>query len=170
MVAAPPGRGSRRVSHRRDRLLRLPARDGSESDPRKEGHLGSEAGPWQILGDGVQRWTPSPESWQAGSNVGPLPAERDHLDPTDDRPLRGPRVSRRQQRARVWLPKESGQAPRKPRLPNKPEGPATETRPIDLLPPTLVPLSEKQYRQAVSALAQLLVPLLLEDRWRERAA
>jgi len=38
------------------------------------------------------------------------------------------------------------------------------------LPPTLVPLSEAQRRQAVSALAQLLLPLLMEDGWRDRAA
>ncbi len=79
-------------------------------------------------------------------------------------------MSRRQHGAKVWPHNAPDKPSRKPKLPMKPEGPGTETRPLDLWPPTLVPLSEKQRRQAVSALAQLLLPLLKDDRWRVRAA
>ena len=79
-------------------------------------------------------------------------------------------MSRRQEGAGVRPPTATDKPSRKPKQPKKTEGPGTETRPLDLRPPTLVPLSEAQRRQAVSALAQLLLPLLMEDGWRDRAA
>ena len=74
-------------------------------------------------------------------------------------------MSRRQEGAGVRPPLATDKPSQRPRLPKKPEGPGTETRSLDLRPPTLVPLSEAHRRQAVSALAQLLLPLLMEDGW-----
>ena len=64
---------------------------------------------------------------------------------------------------------DSGPHPRQQRR-RLPDGPGTEIEDFELMPPQFVLLSEKQRRQAVSALAVLLLPLLHELEQQERAA